>query len=566
MKQCNKWTALFLAGCMIMTTACAAAPAATANNDSTEQVVEIENISSEPESSDNEVVSETIDPYAPMEENVTITIGKEVSSSPKLGPNSTIEDNDLTRYLSKKLNITYVDDWQASDVQDAYKTKISISLASGTIPDVLVVDRRQLAQMVESDLIEDLTDVYNKYASPNLKASYESTGGYSLNSATFDGKLMGIPNVSPGADGINLLWLRQDWMDELGLEAPKTMEDLEQIIKVFQEEKGTLGLLGNSDSIVSLGGNNFYGFDTIFSAYDAYPQLWYKDDKGEVIYGSVQPEVKTALAKLSEMYQNGLIDKEFAVKTMQQNDESVASGKTGIVFAPWWYSYMFGDCMQQDPNADWVPYAAPVGIDGKMNTHMMAPSVNYLVVKKGFEHPEAVIKTVNIQHDIDQMNVDQMKEEGIIVEDPEYQWALMPFTILLSNYDDKEQKAIIVQSVIDGKNSPDVLQGEEIQIYQAYLDDNENPRADFYKWAQRRANIDACNLLNEEAINRKIGVFYDQTETMATKWVNLKKLEDTTFLKIIMGTEPIDSFDEFVQKWYAQGGEEIIKEVEAETN
>ncbi|MDG0808501.1 hypothetical protein [Cohnella rhizosphaerae] len=52
-----------------------------------------------------------------------------------------------------------------------------------------------------------------------------------------------------------------------------------------------------------------------------------------------------------------------------------------------------------------------------------------------------------------------------------------------------------------------------------------------------------------------------QTKTMQTKWTNLKKLEDETFLKIIMGIAPVDEFDTFVTKWKQQGGDEITAEV-----
>lgn len=56
-------------------------------------------------------------------------------------------------------------------------------------------------------------------------------------------------------------------------------------------------------------------------------------------------------------------------------------------------------------------------------------------------------------------------------------------------------------------------------------------------------------------------VTYNQTPTMETKWANLKKLEDETVLKIILGQAPIDSFDKFVKDWKAQGGDEITAEV-----
>ena len=55
-----------------------------------------------------------------------------------------------------------------------------------------------------------------------------------------------------------------------------------------------------------------------------------------------------------------------------------------------------------------------------------------------------------------------------------------------------------------------------------------------------------------------------QTETMETKWANLKKLEEETFAKIITGKVGIDAFDSFVEEWKASGGDEITKEVQEE--
>lgn len=496
------------------------------------------------------------DPYAAMPEQVTITIGKEAAVDPKLPSGSTVEDNELTRYFSEKLNIKYVNAWQATGSGDAYKQKVSLTLSGGDLPDVMVVDKQQLVQLVNADMVEDLTETYAGFVSPNLKAAYESTNGYSLASATFDGKLRAFPNISPGADGQNLLWVRQDWLDDLNLPAPKTLDDIIAVTKAFQEKKGSAGILG-TQQIVNVG-NSQYGFDTIFSAFDAYPELWVKDDQGKVTYGSIQPQMKEALAKLQDMVKEGLIDREFAVKKPEQSTELVVSGKAGIFFGPWWLPFSpLNDAVSQDSKAEWVAYAAPTGSQGKMNTHMAAPSASYLVVRKGYEHPEAVLKTLNLQFD-----VDQMQGEGIVQNDP-YQWMNMPFSLLLSNYDDKEKKALAVQAVIEGKAGEDTLQGETKQVYESYLKDKEAPKKDLSAWSQRHAFLTGALVLAGDGIHRVQGVYYDQTDTMRLKWANLQKLEDETMLKIIMGSETVDYFDDFVQKWKAQGGEEITAEVQA---
>lgn len=502
-------------------------------------------------------ITEPADPYAPMTETVTIGIGKEAAVDPKLPEGSTIEDNELTRYFGEKLNIKYTNEWQATTSGDAYMQKVGLMLSTGDIPDVMTVDKQQLVQLVNADLVEDLTSTYENFVSPALKAAYDSTDGYSLASATFDGKLMAFPNVSPGADAQNLLWVRQDWLDELGLEAPETMDDIINVAKVFMDKKGSVGLPGNQ-VIVNIG-TSVFGFDSIFSAYNAYPQLWIEDASGNAAYGSIQPEVKDALGKLRGWLQEGVIDKEFAVKKGEQVNELVVSGKAGIFFGPWWLPFgMLADSVAQDSRAEWVSYLSPQGADGKMNTHMGSPTTRYLVVKKGFKHPEAVLKTLNMQFD-----ADQLQGEGIVEKD-DFSWMNMPFSLLVSNYDDKEKKALLVQDVIDGKAEADTLQGEAKQIYNSYLKDKENPKKDLAAWSQRHAFLTGALPLGKvDQINRKVGIYYDQTDTMRTKWANLRKLEDETFLKIIMGNEPLDSFDAFVEKWKSQGGDQITEEIAA---
>ena len=57
-----------------------------------------------------------------------------------------------------------------------------------------------------------------------------------------------------------------------------------------------------------------------------------------------------------------------------------------------------------------------------------------------------------------------------------------------------------------------------------------------------------------------------QTETMQAKWANLKKMEEETFAKIIMGKTDISEFDTFVENWKNQGGDQILKEINEELN
>jgi putative aldouronate transport system substrate-binding protein len=58
-------------------------------------------------------------------------------------------------------------------------------------------------------------------------------------------------------------------------------------------------------------------------------------------------------------------------------------------------------------------------------------------------------------------------------------------------------------------------------------------------------------------------ITYGQTVTMQRRWANLRKIEDETFLKIVLGLEPLSAFDDFVAQWRREGGDQITNEVTA---
>ena len=52
--------------------------------------------------------------------------------------------------------------------------KLNLSIAEGDLPDVFHVNESQLQQLVDADLIWDLTDIYETYASDAVKSYISS--------------------------------------------------------------------------------------------------------------------------------------------------------------------------------------------------------------------------------------------------------------------------------------------------------------------------------------------------------------------------------------------------------
>ena len=516
------------------------------------------------------------DPFGAYEEAITISIGHEVDpTDTSLTDGDTPLDNKYTRNVKENLNIDVEHAFTASPAN--YDQKVSLAIASNDLPDAMVVGPVELRQMVEADQLADLTEVYEDYASPAIKEIIDSTGGIALDNVTFDGKIMAIPNAQASADGVHNLWIRQDWLDKLGLEAPKTIEELKEVAKAFVEQDpdgngkdDTIGLAG-PDASTKLyanfleSSNNLYGFDGIFSALHSYPGYWLEGEDGGAVYGSILPETKEALATLRDMYAEGLIDKEMGVR--EDSAESVISGKTGMFSGPFWMPYgPITDAVKQDPNANWQSYAAPLDENGEYTPHLMTPTSYYVVVRKGYEHPEAAMKILNNLL-ANESKFDEMEGGG----GPGH----YPLRLVYAPNDEMEVTTVAMREVLAGTKKPEdyanmpsyKLLATDVQNVadaklEPYDDMNiKNWNIDSPHFTRAYSALVGTAPLVDNEIKGVSSLIYSQTSTMEKRWVNLKKLEDETFLKIITGAMPLDAFDKFVEDWKNQGGDQITEEV-----
>src|SRR5690625_1107090 len=153
-----------------------------------------------------------------------------------------------------------------------------MAIATEDLPDIMVVGLETLHQLVENDLIADLTDVYETSTTDRIKEMYDSYDGRALELATFDEKIMALPGTQ--TDNVpTMLWIRQDWIEKVDLDEPETLDDLEEILTAFveqnpgnNEEGRTIGL-GMSEAIGGLYGALFQA-DHMLSIFDSFPRQW----------------------------------------------------------------------------------------------------------------------------------------------------------------------------------------------------------------------------------------------------------------------------------------------------
>ena len=510
-------------------------------------------------------------PFGRYPKTITYTLGKLTSVNNSNMPiGDTYENNAYTRYLKEKLNIQNIDAFEAADSE--YDNMMTMSMSSKNIPDVMFVDDYQyLKLLVKNDMIEDLTDVYEKCASDRIKDIYSGYGDGVFNDITFNGKLMALPETNIEY-GPNLLWLRKDWMDKLGLEAPKTLADAEYIIKQFIEKDpggngagNTIGLVCSPDITSKNGYSYMTQTDIIFANFNSYPKQWIEDNDGNAIYGSVQPEVKDALAYMNKLYNEGILDKKFLLRAQNNIEELIINGQCGSFFGLWWApNNPLIKSKKINEKAEWQPYLISTNADGSTSFCTQNPTSKYVVVRKGYEHPEIVMKINSVLFDYFRSTDESLKEIGDYYKtnvDP----TARPLGINVDYRDALMRGYDNITNALNGKIEPYSLQLIEHLYYEQckrYLEDPDN--ASLEDWAAYTSRITASSLLYNANLKRVKGVFFGETDTMTRVWWKLEELETQAYLKIITGEEPIDYFDKFVDEWYKQGGHEIVEEVNKE--
>lgn len=511
-------------------------------------------------------------PFGAYPETIEYTLGKMTSvNNSNMPENDTYTDNAYTRYIKSVINVQNVDAFEANDSQ--YDTNVSMAISMGSLPDIMVVSSQdEVEQLVGAGLIEDLTESYNNCISDRIRKMYESYGDSLKDMVTYDGKIMALPETNI-TDGPNLVWLRKDWMDKLGLSEPHTIDDVVNIVKHFiSEDPGnngedasgkpnTVGLAVDTDVTGECGYSSEFLLDIIFACFGAYPKQWIMNDDGEIVYGSVTDEAKEALSYINSLYNQGVIDNDFLLRTSTNICELIENGLCGSFLGPWWApNNPLANAVSRNPDANWQPYLIATDSDGTTSYHSQNPCYKYVVVRKGYEHPEIAAKMISVMFDKVRFDCTDSEEFKNY-----YQLNVEPTARPLSiNVDYNNALSICYRNIdatISGRKNPDSLELLERSFYDACSEYIKNANKTSTQWAAYMSRIKACSLIAQDNIKVVDSLYFKTTDTMKSHWWRLKAKEKEAYLKIISGEEDISYFDTFVKEWNEQGGQIITSEV-----
>ncbi len=505
-----------------------------------------------------------IDPTAKFDPPVELTVG--VMIGDPIADDFTEEKWENSVWINAyrdELGINIKPLWYTKGA-DAGKQKISVAIASGDIPDLLAVSQEQLATLSKTDMYEDLTNIYEQYATPLTKEIITEEGNSALESATFGGKLIAIPGTNSAIDGAAFLWARQDWLDKLSLPVPKTTDELYNVMKAFVEQdpdgngkKDTVGMMLNKDFLAP-GVAEAIG---IFNAFDAYPKAWVRGSDGKLVYGSAQPEVKEALVYLNKLYKEGLIEKDFGAKDSSKAAELAASGRVGINMGAMWNGmFPLQQTIDNFPDANWLAHPIVSKDDQPANPQIKLNVENYFVVRKGYEHPEALMKLLNFWTELNYGNTTQAEFDKFLGPEPApgHHYAVGKAWKAQKNL---QAHLKIVEAFKTGDASK--LNAEEKGYYDNIekFKAGDNSNAQFEKVFGETGSFKSMNGYVENNLFKMDEFYGASTDAMKNRLKTVEQAVVEYYTKVIMGSDSVENFDKFVTQLNKLGLEEVTKEV-----
>ncbi|WP_391573800.1 extracellular solute-binding protein [Cohnella sp.] len=489
---------------------------------------------------------------------ITLTTVRAQAPTVKFAEGDSLENNAWTRAYEKEYGIKLKTLWAVDPTQ--LEQKMNLTIASGEIPDFFQVTPTQFKQLAEADLIADLTDVYNKNASDSIKKLLTEDGDAALKSATINGKLMAIPYTAAAKERSQMVFVRTDWLEKLKFPEPKTFADLLAISEAFttkdpdgNDKNDTFGLAVDKD---------FGLLPGFFNSFHAYWGIYVKGADGNLAYSTTQPEMKKAIKQLQDMFKAGQIDPEFGAKNLSKVYETIANGKVGMFYnAPYAGLSPLQAAKDKDPSMEWKAFPI-LSVDDKPALSQVGVGVsNYWVVRKGVQNPEAVFKLLEFWLKTFYENTsNDIYQQYNTSADGNQVWLLNAMAAYKS-YKNIDESLRIIEA-LDTKDLSK-LTPEDKGVYDRIL---KFQAGDLSNWG--------WNLMFNKGGTMSVADYYRKNNlylvnefittplpSMLEKKPVLDKLEFEALTKIILGQSSIDEFDNYVEQWNKQGGDEVVKDV-----
>lgn len=241
-----------------------------------------------------------------------------------------------------------------------FTQNVNLALAAGDQVDAICnyIGEKGLGVFINKPgLVKPLNDLIEDYGSNLNKVIPEE----SWKSITYNGSVMGIPSVNNKA-----IWgavIRKDWLDELSLEVPTTLDELEVVMEAFKNKgDNIIPLLGYPWCIEWALLPGAYGINASF-------QYWVDPADNLLKPAYMNPIYKEVLKRMYKWVKNGWWDKDNNVRPWDDMLNKFISGQAGICLGYpeilFTIDVVIKPTKKANPEAEFVLLPALKGPEGK---------------------------------------------------------------------------------------------------------------------------------------------------------------------------------------------------------
>ncbi|MDR1637963.1 MAG: extracellular solute-binding protein [Treponema sp.] len=261
----------------------------------------------------------------PVKTGVTLTWWQDMNAN--VSPNFTnLGDSPFGKGLQERTGIKISFQHPPSG---GVNEQFNLLVADGNLPDIM--ERNWLEEYpggpekaIADGVIIKLNGIIEKYA-PNLNAYLKAHPDIDRMVKTDNGSYYCFPFIrgDPGLLVSRGLIVRQDWLDELGLSVPETIEEWHTVLTAFKTRKNSRAPF--TFEYTTSGLNDVLGFALAYKA----PRIFFVGEDGKIRFGAVEKGRRDYLATMARWYKEGLIDPDIASLQLQQVSAKMTGDQSG---------------------------------------------------------------------------------------------------------------------------------------------------------------------------------------------------------------------------------------------
>ncbi len=450
------------------------------------------------------------------------------------------------KMINEKFNIDYK---PLLVPQGTYDEKLTVTLATGSIPDVTLFQSA------------DLTGKFNKFAKQGAFApldeyidQYQSLKWipkFILDQFRVNGKLYAIPQYYPKFAFTTIL--RKDWLDNLGLKVPTNYEELKQVAIAFTKNDPDKN--GKNDTYGMAIGKDLNPPFTQGAYWE--PAAWYhKDSQGRFIPGMIGPGRKEIVTMLTDLYKEGAISRDIVSMDWANTNKEFYSGVAGIfIGTPRGMSVAYMDgLMKINPQAKFVHLEQFTAPDGSKGMSSGGGFLGFEVISAEAGKDKAKVKRILEMLDFGRTFFPDGKRGD---KNPDYDWLYGNVGI---GYD-----------MVNGEPAAKADANAKGLYPVAYL-------PDAIAWPEKDSDVNYSlgksdplkQLVTDISKSYSTMKYYANpangivSDTLISKGAELNKYLFDEQTKMVAGQRPLSDWDKMIEEWKAKGGEQLIKEFNAE--